>query len=232
MSIWEDISLHIHKIVSCVLTIPFVELRPGRRRPLRRNHRRTFRGTSSNTPMREVIAPLHFAFSKNKPDKKDPAETTGALFEEHSDSDTNCIKSNIYTESSEAGEQRRVPADYKFQKNMQTDSLAGLLIFTLHTWRIAPRPLTQHVHGSLLTRVKTFSSWTAVVIFSSWALHEAASIFKKLRFARTRFCCAALNVLWADRNHKGGRRRKAERPRAGVYVRAAAWSGRLTQPQR
>lgn len=33
MSIWEDISLHIHKIVSCVLTIPFVELRPGRRRP-------------------------------------------------------------------------------------------------------------------------------------------------------------------------------------------------------
>lgn len=30
MTIWEDISLHIHKIVSCVLTIPFVELRPNR----------------------------------------------------------------------------------------------------------------------------------------------------------------------------------------------------------
>lgn len=33
MTIWEDISLHIHKIVSCVLTIPFVELRPNRRHP-------------------------------------------------------------------------------------------------------------------------------------------------------------------------------------------------------
>lgn len=83
--------------------------------------------------MREVIALLHLAFSKNKPDKKDPAETTRALFEEHSDGDTNRIKSNIYTASSEAGEQRRVPADCKFQENMQTDSLAGLLIFTLHT---------------------------------------------------------------------------------------------------
>lgn len=34
MTIWEDIRLHIHKIVSCVLTIPFVELCPGRRHPL------------------------------------------------------------------------------------------------------------------------------------------------------------------------------------------------------
>lgn len=33
MTIWEDISLHIHKIVSCVLTIPFVELCPNRHQP-------------------------------------------------------------------------------------------------------------------------------------------------------------------------------------------------------
>lgn len=33
MTIWKDISPHIHKIVSCVLTIPFVELCPNRHRP-------------------------------------------------------------------------------------------------------------------------------------------------------------------------------------------------------
>lgn len=33
MTVWEDISLHIHKIVSCVLMIPFVELCPNRRHP-------------------------------------------------------------------------------------------------------------------------------------------------------------------------------------------------------
>lgn len=41
MTIWEDISLHIHKIVSCVLTIPFVELCPDRRHPPRRTLKHT-----------------------------------------------------------------------------------------------------------------------------------------------------------------------------------------------
>lgn len=69
MTIWEDISLHIHKIVSCILTIPFVELCPNRHHPP--HHLRTFCSMSSNTLLQEVTALLHLSFSKNKLDKKD-----------------------------------------------------------------------------------------------------------------------------------------------------------------
>lgn len=59
--------------------------------------------------MQEVIVLLHLSFSKNKLDKKDTVKTMetgmGALFSEHSTSDTNCIKSNIYIASSKTEEQ-------------------------------------------------------------------------------------------------------------------------------
>lgn len=64
MTIWEDISLHIHKIVSCVLTIPFVELCPN---ILHCNHLCTFCSTSSNMGLY-----LSFIYhSPNKLRKKD-----------------------------------------------------------------------------------------------------------------------------------------------------------------
>lgn len=49
----------------------------------------------------------------------------GALFSEHSTSDTNCIKSNIYISSSKTEEQDCMPVNYKFWENMLSDSLEG-----------------------------------------------------------------------------------------------------------
>lgn len=122
MTIWEDISLHIHKIVSCVLTIPFVELCPSRHHPP--HHLQTFCSMSSNTLLQEVIVLLHLSFSKNKLDKKDTVKKQmletgmGVLFSKHSTSDTNCIKSNIYIASAKTGEQHCMSVNYKFQENM------------------------------------------------------------------------------------------------------------------
>lgn len=105
MTIWEDLSLHILKIVSCVLKIPFVELCPDRQHPLLRSSTYILR---SNTLMQEVFV-LHLSFSKNKPDKR---TGMGALFSEHSTSDTNCIKSNIYNASSKMGERHYMLVHY------------------------------------------------------------------------------------------------------------------------
>lgn len=121
MTIWEDISPHIHKIVSCVLTIPFVEPRPDRRRPpppppsahvFKHAHARGYR------------SPFIYHSPKNKLDKKDTAKTTtaetgngSALYSEHSTGDTDCAESNIYIASSETGGAR------KLGENMPSDSL-------------------------------------------------------------------------------------------------------------
>lgn len=60
MNIWEDISLHIHKIVSCVLTIPFVELCPNRRRPPLQSSVHILQHIFKHG----VILILHLSFSK------------------------------------------------------------------------------------------------------------------------------------------------------------------------
>lgn len=57
MTGWED----IHKIVSCVLTIPFVELCPDRRHPLLLSLQHIFQRV-----VQEVIVPLHSSLSKIK----------------------------------------------------------------------------------------------------------------------------------------------------------------------
>lgn len=49
----------------------------------------------------------------------------GALFSEHSTSDTNCIKSNIYIASSKTEEQHCMSVNYKFQEYMPSDNLEG-----------------------------------------------------------------------------------------------------------
>lgn len=105
MTIWEDISRHIHKIVSCVLTIPFVELCPNRHRPPLHSSAHIGRPRLQTQYVREVIALFHLSFSKNKPQTKSiGSEELRRQREwggggEYSSTDTNCIKSNIYIAS-------------------------------------------------------------------------------------------------------------------------------------
>lgn len=80
MTVWEDISLHIHKIVSRVLTIPFVELCPNRRHPPLQSF---LPHILKHTPARGYRLPSFIIGRKNKfhkNDKMTAQETgTGAL---------------------------------------------------------------------------------------------------------------------------------------------------------
>lgn len=102
MTIWEGISPHIHKVVSCVLTIPFVEL--SRPTPPRRCR------TSPNTLSERLLLTLIYLFftplkiNSTKRGQGDAGRDRALAQERY----RSLRKSNIYILLSEAEEQKHM----------------------------------------------------------------------------------------------------------------------------
>lgn len=129
MTIWEDISVHIHKIVSCVLTILFG---PDRRHPLLQSPVHTLQrifkhGPAGAGPFAFIYLPL------NKLWEKGDSEDGG-------DGDTNCTKSNIYTVS-----------ETEEEENMQSST--GFSMCFAMTMFFAPLPFKGSYSRSEFLRI-------------------------------------------------------------------------------
>lgn len=123
MNIWKDISLHIHKIVGCVLTIPFVkELCPNRHHPPLQWCARVFKHTLARRCPSLSFIILQISSTKRKDWRSRRWEKHWELFfGTHSTSDINCMNSNIYMASTETKERHCMSANNKSHRYMQSD---------------------------------------------------------------------------------------------------------------